>query len=121
MSGGIAYIYDPEKSFERLCNTAMAEISPVAPSRVAADDPEAPLQRAPSVENAGMGDMLRFDAQRLKTLIERHLLHTGSARARFILDHWDEQCAHFVKVTPHDFRRALADLRVERNAMEAAE
>ena len=29
-----------------------------------------------------MGDMLRFDAERLRILIERHHLHTGSARAR---------------------------------------
>ena len=54
-------------------------------------------------------------------LIERHLLHTGSARARFILDNWAEQAAHFVKVTPRDFRRALIDLRAERNAVLAAE
>ncbi len=68
-----------------------------------------------------MGDMLRFDAERLRILIERHLLHTGSARARRILDNWDAECPRFVKVTPHDYRRALAGLRAAQNAAVAAE
>ena len=37
-----------------------------------------------------MGDMLRFDAERLRILVERHLLYTGSARAAQLLDNWDE-------------------------------
>ena len=61
-----------------------------------------------------MGDMLRFDAERLKILIERHLLYTGSARARSLLDNWDESLKHFVKVMPIDYRRALLDLKAER-------
>ena len=36
-----------------------------------------------------MGDLLRFDAERLRVLVERHLLYTGSARARELLDDWD--------------------------------
>ena len=48
----------------------------------------------------GMGDLLRFDAERLRILVERHLLHTGSARARQILDNWDASIARFVKVMP---------------------
>ena len=47
-----------------------------------------------------MGDMLRFDAERLRILVERHQLHTGSARARALLDDWDEALAQFVKVMP---------------------
>ena len=121
MSGGIAYVYDPDKRFAPLCNAAMVDLESVDPSLSAGGDPEAPLQRAPSAEDAGMGDMLRFDAERLRILIERHLLHTGSARARLILDDWEAQCAHFVKVTPKDYRRALLDLRAERNAALAAE
>ena len=37
-----------------------------------------------------MGDMLRFDAERLRILVERHLLYTGSARARELLEDWDD-------------------------------
>ena len=121
MSGGIAYVYDPDKGFTSLCNPAMVSIDSIDVSTAAADDPEAPKQRAASVEDAGMGDVLRFDAERLKILIERHLLHTGSARAKEILDNWNEAASRFVKVTPTDYRRALLDLRAERNAAVAAE
>jgi len=67
-----------------------------------------------------MGDLLRFDAERLRVLIERHLLYTGSVRARELLDDWDRTLASFVKVMPLDFRRALSDLRAERQAAKAA-
>ena len=58
-----------------------------------------------------MGDLLRFDAERLKILVERHLLHTGSARAKDILDNWDASLAKFVKVMPTDYAKALADIK----------
>jgi glutamate synthase (NADPH/NADH) large chain len=63
-----------------------------------------------SVEDSGMGDPLRFDAERLRILIERHRRHTGSTRASAILNDWEASLAHFVKVTPKDYRRALNDL-----------
>ena len=59
----------------------------------AADEPRRPKPRASSVENNGMGDMLRFDAERLRILIERHHLATGRARAAQILANWDEALA----------------------------
>ena len=67
-----------------------------------------------------MGDLLRFDAERLRVLVERHLLYTGSVRARELLDDWDNALACFVKVMPLDFRRALLELRAERQAAKAA-
>ena len=76
-----------------------------------ADEADRPRQRAPNVVDNGMGDPLRFDGQRLRILIERHLLYTGSARARLLLDDWDNTLAAFVKVTPRDYRRALLELQ----------
>ena len=121
MSGGIAYIYDPEATFKASCNLAMVSADAIDTAAAGETDPEAPQQRAVSVEDAGMGDVLRFDAERIKILVERHLLYTGSPRARFILDNWETEAARFVKVTPTDYRRALIDLRAERNAVVAAE
>ena len=114
MSGGVAYAYDPKGNFPELCNLSMVELEPVARAAGPADDPERPRQRSISAENSGMGDMLRFDAERLKILVERHLLYTCSARARALLDNWDESLKHFVKVMPIDYRRALLDLKAER-------
>src|SRR5581483_10637722 len=101
MSGGIAYVYDPEGRFKSLCNTSMVELEPVregAPATDRDDDALRPRQRSVSVENAGMGDPLRFDAERLKILVERHHLFTGSARAAELLGDWDRALTRFVKV-----------------------
>ena len=123
MSGGVAYVYDPRGKFRELCNTAMVQleaVQPATPSPVnAADEPFRPSQRALSVDNNGMGDMLRFDAERLRILIERHKLHTGSARAAEILDNWDQALGSFVKVMPTDYRRALLELATERETAAA--
>ena len=109
MSGGIAYVYDPEGRFKDLCNIAMVDLEAVGATEATADDPGRPQQRAPSVENAGMGDMLRFDAERLRILVERHLLYTGSARARALLEDWETARGRFVKVMPKDYRKALLE------------
>jgi glutamate synthase (NADPH) large chain len=116
MSGGIAYVYDPRGRFRDLCNPAMVKLESVPPASGASDDPERPRQRSISAYDSGMGDLLRFDAERLLILIERHLLYTGSARARSILENWDEALKLFVKVMPNDYRRALLDLQAERRA-----
>jgi len=55
--------------------------------------------------------------------VERHLRHTGSARAAALLADWETGVTQFVKVTPTDYRRALTELRAERAAaaLQAAE
>ena len=81
-----------------------------------ADAPGRPKQRSVNVEDNGMGDPLRFDAERLRILIERHLLFTGSGRARALLDNWDAELPKFVKIVPRDYRKALLDLKAEQDA-----
>lgn len=119
MSGGVAYVYDPDKRFRALCNTSMVELEDIAPA-TAGDDAGRPTQRAPSVENNGMGDMLRFDAERLRILVERHQLYTGSKRAAELLANWDQALGAFVKVMPTDYRRALLDMQAQREAAPVA-
>jgi glutamate synthase (NADPH) large chain len=120
MSGGVAYVYDPKKSFVSRCNPSMVKLETVK-SAEGGPEADAPLQRAPSAESSGMGDMLAFDAERLRIIVERHLLHTGSARARALLDNWDIALGHFVKVMPTDYARALADMKAASQATVAAE
>ena len=86
MSGGIAYVYDPDGTFERHCNMAQVELEKIDAS---ADDPKGtgvPQQRTSNVDDLGMGDPLYHDAARIRILLERHKLHTGSARATALLD-----------------------------------
>jgi glutamate synthase (NADPH/NADH) large chain len=120
MSGGVAYVYDPDNVFRILCNPAMVALEAVKQAE-GGEEADAPSQRAISAENSGMGDMLRFDAERLRILVERHLLYTGSARARFLLDNWEREIGSFVKVMPVDYRRALLELKAEHQAVVAAE
>ncbi|HEV2562471.1 MAG TPA: glutamate synthase large subunit [Rhizomicrobium sp.] len=113
MSGGVAYVYDFDGAFASLCNTAMVKLEKIAPAN-ASEDPEMPRAESESVEDSGMGDMLRFDAERLRILVERHHRLTGSARAKSLLDNWDVALSRFVKVTPLDYARALAEQKAER-------
>jgi glutamate synthase (NADPH/NADH) large chain len=119
MSGGIAYVYDPDGQFKQLCNPAGVDLEKIAaPELGLADAPGRPRQRSVNVEDNGMGDPLRFDAERLRILIERHLLFTGSERARVLLDNWDAEVSKFVKIVPRDYRRALLDLKAEQAKAE---
>jgi glutamate synthase (NADPH/NADH) large chain len=121
MSGGVAYVYDPKARFRDLCNPAMVELEQVGgPSDAPHDDPGRPRQRAVDVEDNGMGDVLRFDVERLRILIERHHLHTGSARARELLEDWERARSCFVKVMPRDYKRALLQAREEAAAKAVA-
>jgi glutamate synthase (NADPH/NADH) large chain len=118
MSGGIAYVWDPKGSFASLCNTAGVDLESIT----AGDDGDEgrPRQRPVDVHDNGMGDLLRHDAQRLRILIERHHLLTGSKRARQLLEDWGNTLGSFVKVMPKDYRRALLELKAEAETAPAA-
>jgi glutamate synthase (NADPH/NADH) large chain len=116
MSGGIAYVYDVDGNFAQLVNGAMVDLSPISAERDEEDGTGRPQQRGVDVNDFGMGDMLRHDAERLRILVARHLLHTGSRRARAILDNWAEELPRFVKVMPRDYARALRQMEAERLA-----
>jgi len=56
-------------------------------------------------------DMTRFDAIRLRQLIDNHLHYTGSTVAKRILSNWDAYLPRFVKVMPVDYHRALTEMQ----------
>jgi glutamate synthase (NADPH/NADH) large chain len=118
MSGGVAYVYDVDGNFAQLVNGAMVDVLPISAERDEDDGAGRPQQRGVDVYDYGMGDMLRHDAERLRVLVERHHLYTGSKRAREILDNWSEALGKFVKVMPRDYARALRQMEAER--LEAA-
>jgi len=113
MSGGIAYVYDADGLFRDRCNLAMVDVEAIGAAPDADEGSGRPQQRPVSVHDYGMGDMLRHDAERLRILLERHHLHTGSAQARALLDDWQTTLTRFVKVMPRDYRRALQQLEAE--------
>ena len=96
MSGGVAYVYDEDGSFAARCNLSMVALEKVLPqAEQAAAGPAASWHRGHS------------DEQQLRKLVEEHHRWTGSLRAREILDDWPAARARFVKVFPHEYKRAL--------------
>ena len=118
MSGGVAYVYDAEGNFSDLVNHAQVDLLPISAEADTDEGAGRPSQRTRSVNDLGMGDMLRHDAERLKILVERHQLHTGSKVASDLLADWDNALTKFVKVMPRDYKRALEAIEAER--LEAA-
>jgi glutamate synthase (NADPH/NADH) large chain len=107
MSGGVAFVYDPTGDFAKRCNTSMVELGPVLTA--------AQQQAEPHTWHSQLrGGTPEADEVILKRLIERHFKHTGSTRARFLLDDWATGRSKFVKVFPSDYKRALADLAEEK-------
>ena len=111
MSGGIAYVLDEADDFVKRCNGDMIQLEPISTKTAGTE--------AMAITDV-FGDLLGDDARRLRTLIERHLHYTASARARQILDNWDEYLPKFLKIMPVDYKRALLDLRAEQAAEVAA-
>jgi glutamate synthase (NADPH/NADH) large chain len=114
MSGGIAYVLDEEGGFSQRCNMAMVELEPVVEE---ADALEALDHQGGDLETMGRvdvsHDMTRYDAIRLRQLIQNHLHYTASTVAKRILDDWDAYLPKFVKVMPLDYRRALEEMQAQ--------
>ncbi|QAU35839.1 glutamate synthase-related protein [Janthinobacterium sp. 17J80-10] len=113
MSGGIAYVYDPEGDFAGKCNMAMVKLEPVS----ATSEQEATIDRAYWHSTLRNGEK-RTDEAILKGLIERHFKHTGSTRARNLLDDWANARTKFVKVFPTEYKRALGEMHAAAQAKE---
>ncbi|HZX70294.1 MAG TPA: glutamate synthase-related protein [Rhodanobacter sp.] len=104
MSGGVAYVYDPGVQFQSRCNLAMVALEPLLSGveqelRVPRGLWHAPTRSAPG----------ETDETILRRLLESHFRYTGSFRAKAILHDWSNARTHFVKVMPHEYKRALGE------------
>jgi glutamate synthase (NADPH/NADH) large chain len=112
MSGGVAYVYDPDGTFASRCNASMVALEPLLPE---AEQATAEVDLAA----AGKGRLLhqeQFDEPIVRAQIERHLRYTGSTLALKVLDDWEASRAKFVKVFPHEYKRALTEMHARRAA-----
>ena len=103
MSGGLAYVYDEDGQFNKRVNLAQVSLEKVLPAAEQAD--------AGIPMHKGMADEAL-----LKKLVEDHHRWTGSQRAREILDNWSTAVTKFVKVFPHEYRRALTEMGAKQEA-----
>jgi glutamate synthase (NADPH/NADH) large chain len=103
MSGGIAYVFDEHGDFAARCNTAMVALEPVLPAKEQEERGERAAWHS-------LGGAPACDETILRELLERHFRYTGSFRAKEILADWDRHRRQFVKVFPHEYRRALRQM-----------
>jgi glutamate synthase (ferredoxin) len=89
MSGGIAYIFDEKKTFEKRCNKEALNLLAVEEDN---------------------------DIKQLKTLIENHYNATLSTLAQRILENWENYLPKFIKIFPEEYKQAL--IRLEREKLE---
>ncbi|MFA5774452.1 MAG: glutamate synthase large subunit, partial [Ilumatobacteraceae bacterium] len=82
MSGGIAFLYDPNESLDERLNYELV-----------------------SLQDPDVSDLVW-----LFEIITRHLEYTNSDRARKILTEWTKNATDFRKVMPRDYERVLAVL-----------
>jgi len=82
MSGGEAYVLDPDREFAARVNLDMVDIQPLADER---------------------------DRALVRRLVENHQVYTGSDRARRLLEDWDRQVGHFLKVMPRAYATVLRE------------
>ncbi|SNZ01465.1 glutamate synthase (NADH) large subunit [Flagellimonas pacifica] len=87
MSGGIAYVLDKDKSFEKQCNGESLNLLAVEEDN---------------------------DIKQLRELIENHYNATLSPLAQEILENWEEYLPKFVKVFPEEYKQALIRLEKEK-------
>jgi glutamate synthase domain-containing protein 3 len=114
MSGGIAYVYDEDGTFATRCNASMVALLPVLPeAEQARADKELAAAGKAHLRHAG-----RSDESLLRELIERHLRYTGSTRALSLLDNWEAARGKFVKVFPHEYRRALTEMHAKQASVK---
>lgn len=86
MSGGVAYVYDENGDFDYYCNMEMVELSLIEDS---------------------------MDNKELQNLITAHYNHTGSTKAKTILENWRECVEKFIKVLPIEYKKVLQEEKME--------
>ena len=87
MSGGVAYVWDKNHSFDYFCNMDMVEINLVEDS---------------------------VSRKELHELIRQHYLYTGSKLARQMLDDWPHYIDDFIQVVPIEYKRVLQEEQMKK-------
>ena len=86
MSGGIAYVYNPDQELEKNCTNDMLNFLEVIEAE---------------------------DQKRLFELVENHYNNTMSPIAAKLLGDWKNELKNFTKVLPEEYRLALLRLEKE--------
>ncbi len=89
MSGGIAYIYDPDGKFPARCNMGLVGLEVIETDE---------------------------EKEEVYNYIKEHVDTTGSTIGQDMLENWDSRVKDFVKVMPHDYKRVLMERAAKEEA-----
>jgi len=85
MSGGIAWVYNPDNTFAENCNMEMVDLDPL------------------SVK----------DEEQITNLLRKHVSLTGSEVAKKLLNNWNKVSTQFVKVYPKEYKKVIEKLEYQ--------
>lgn len=94
MSGGVAYVLDMDGKFQSRCNPELVDLDKVEEEE---------------------------DIMTLRIMVQQHQRHTNSQLAKEVLANFENLLPKFIKVIPTEYKRVLANLKVEEASKEAAE
>ncbi|WP_295672536.1 glutamate synthase large subunit [uncultured Mucilaginibacter sp.] len=85
MSGGIAWVYNPNNTFAENCNQEMVDLDPLSPK----------------------------DEEQIIALLHKHIHLTDSEVAKQLLANWKEASLQFVKVYPREYKKVIEKLEYQ--------
>jgi glutamate synthase (NADPH/NADH) large chain len=85
MSGGLAWVYNPNNTFSENCNTEMVDLDPLSIT----------------------------DEEQIIALLRKHIHLTGSEVAKELLGDWKRASSNFVKVFPKEYKKVLEKLQYQ--------
>jgi glutamate synthase (NADPH/NADH) large chain len=85
MSGGIAWVYNPDNTFAENCNTEMVDLDPLSLK----------------------------DEEQITTLLRKHVSLTGSKLAQNLLNNWNKASSQFIKVYPKEYKKVIEKLEYQ--------
>ncbi|MFI3267577.1 MAG: glutamate synthase large subunit [Rikenellaceae bacterium] len=94
MSGGIAYVWNPDGNFDYFCNMEMVELSLI-------DD--------------------KADSRELYKYIKDHYKYTNSPLAAKMLDNWNEYVDQFIKIVPYEYKKVLHEEKMAKLQQKISE
>ena len=94
MSGGVAYVWNRNGSFDYYCNMDMVEINLVEETQY---------------------------RKELHELIRQHYLYTGSKLARTMLDDWPRYVEQFIQIVPIEYKRVLQEEQMKKLQQKIAD
>ena len=111
MSGGVAYVFDPDNKIDNYLNTEMVNIDDLENS---------------GINNSKYGNdfsasenLLIDDDLRIRFLIDKHIKYTDSNLAKKIINSWENNLKFFKKIMPIDYKKVLVQNESNNNKIVA--